>query len=68
MSFSKNTLTAALDIVKKRGKTAEERYEEQIEFLRTDNKKYRELDGKLKQLGTKLCVSAFSGNSAETQK
>lgn len=62
MSFSNKTLSVALETVIKRKKNLEQAHYEKLENLIATNKKYRELDEKLKQLGSKLCIAAFSGD------
>ena len=65
MSFSNNTIETALTHITERRKTAEQIYENKIELLKSENKKFNDICIKLKQLGTKLCMAAFSGNKQE---
>lgn len=68
MSFSNKVLNTALETVLARKKNAELKHEQQIENLIIKSKKFKELDEKSKQLGAKLCLSAFSGNDETTNK
>ncbi len=68
LSFSNSMLNIALSNVQNRKKIVEEKHNSEMELLMANNKKFRELSEKMQQLGSKLCVSTFSGDSLASAK